>query len=263
WLAQALHASSARRGKPFVALNCAALPEGLIEAELFGYQAGAFTGAAPRGAPGRLREAQGGTLFLDEVGDMPLALQARLLRVLQDQRVQPLGGGAAVAVDFQLLCASHRRLQDEVQAGRFRADLYYRIAGQTLCLPPLRERSDFDALAARILHELAGANAPRLAPEVAAALRRQPWPGNLRELHHVLRGAWALLEPGEREIGWAQLPPELAASAPAPAPAAALDLRSLSQQALQQTLQDCGGNRTEAARRLGLSRSSLYRRLGG
>ncbi|MBH9575301.1 sigma-54-dependent Fis family transcriptional regulator [Inhella proteolytica] len=263
WLAQALHASSARRHKPFVALNCAALPEGLIEAELFGYQAGAFTGAAPRGAPGRIREAQGGTLFLDEVGDMPLALQARLLRVLQDQRVQPLGGGSAQAVDFQLLCASHRQLPDEVQAGRFRADLYYRIAGQTLALPPLRQRSDFDALAARMLRELAGADAPQLAPEVADALRRRPWPGNLRELHHVLRGAWALLEPGEREIGWAHLGAEFTSSIQpvAQAMTAALSLRAVSDQALRQALEDCGGNRTEAARRLGISRSSLYRRL--
>jgi len=242
-----------------VALNCAALPEALIEAELFGYQAGAFTGAAPRGATGRIRDAQGGTLFLDEVGDMPLPLQARLLRVLQDQQVQPLGGGAAVPVDFQLLCASHRRLQDEVRAGRFRADLYYRIAGQTLSLPPLRERTDFDALVAGVLRRLAGVPAPALAPEVATALRAWPWPGNLRELHHVLRGAWALLEPGAHEIGWAQLPEDLRAAPSAPRPAD--DLRTNSRQTLKQVLADCAGNRAEAARRLGISRSSVYRAL--
>ncbi len=255
WLAQALHASSARRERPFVALNCAALPEGLIEAELFGYQAGAYTGAAARGAPGRIREAAGGTLFLDEVGDMPLALQARLLRVLQDRRVQPLGGGAAVGVDFALLCASHRDLRAEVAAGRFREDLYYRIAGQTLALPPLRERGDFDALVTAMLARMQPGT--WVAPAALAVLRGQAWPGNLRELEHCLRGACALLDPGQVEIGFEHLPPELGR----PAEPVTQGLRAQARQTLAEVLRDCGGNRAEAARQLGISRSTLYRQL--
>ncbi len=258
WLAQALHASSARRERPFVALNCAALPESLIESELFGYQPGAFTGAAPRGNLGRIREAQGGTLFLDEVGDMPATLQARLLRVLQDQQVQPLGGGRAVAVDFALICASHRQLRDEVSAGRFREDLYYRIAGQTLGLPPLRERSDFETLVLRMLARLSPGL--RLAPGLIEPLRRWPWRGNLRELEHVLRAAVALLEPGETEIGWSELPADLQPLQERPA-LRGDGLRAQARRSIAEVLLDCGGNRAEAARRLGISRSTLYRQL--
>ena len=143
---RALHSSARTHSGPLVAVNCAAIPESLIEAELFGYKGGAFTGASREGAPGRIREAHGGTLFLDEIGDMPLAMQARLLRVLQERQVTPLGGGQPVPVSFRLVCATHRQLRSEMQAGRFREDLYYRLNGLTLNLPPLRERQDFDAL---------------------------------------------------------------------------------------------------------------------
>jgi transcriptional regulator of acetoin/glycerol metabolism len=141
--AQAMHAASARRERPFVAVDCASLPENLIEAELFGYAPGAFTGARREGSPGRIREVRGGTLFLDEIGDMPLALQTRLLRVLQERQVTPLGGGKPVPVEFALVCATHRNLKTEMDAGRFRADLYYRLNGLTLMLPAVRERTDF------------------------------------------------------------------------------------------------------------------------
>jgi len=262
--AQALHASGARRGRPFVAVDCAALPETLIEAELFGYRPGAFTGAARQGAPGRIREADGGTLFLDEIGDMPAVLQTRLLRALQQREVVPLGGGAPVPVDFRLVCASHRRLKDEVAAGRFRADLYYRLNGLTLTLPPLRERQDFAALVARLL----AAEAPglSLAPALLARLARYRWPGNVRQLANALRTAAALLDEGGTVLTEAQLPDDLAeelANEPAPAPAAASgdDLRQLADARIRATLAAVGGNVSEAARRLGISRNTLYRRV--
>jgi sigma-54 dependent transcriptional regulator, acetoin dehydrogenase operon transcriptional activator AcoR len=264
---RALHASSARRGQALIALNCAALPEALIEAELFGYRAGAFTGAAREGAPGRIREAQGGTLFLDEIGDMPLALQARLLRVLQEREVQPLGGGRPVAVDFALVCASHRSLREEVAAGRFREDLFYRINGLTLRLPPLRERQDLPALQAAMLAELAPGRELALAPPLALAMARYAWPGNLRELHNALRTACALLDEHEVEIGWEHLPEDLAqqlSALPPPAPELdSADLRAQSQRTVEQVLQSCAGNLSEAARRLGISRNTLYRKLRG
>ena len=263
--AKALHDVSARRGKPFVALNCAALPESLIESELFGYAPGAFTGARSQGSPGRLREAQGGTLFLDEIGDMPLALQTRLLRVLQEREVQPLGGGAPVALDVQLLCATHQSLTQAVSEGRFRADLYYRINGLALQLPALRERTDLDALIDRVIESLAPDQGLTLAPDLREALRAYGWPGNLRQLHQVLRTAVALLTPQDSCIAWAHLPDDLLAQLQqqrARAPARpAQNLRELSQLAIAQALENTRGNVSAAARQLGIARQTLYRRL--
>ncbi|PPE69111.1 sigma-54-dependent Fis family transcriptional regulator [Caldimonas thermodepolymerans] len=264
--ARACHASGPRQARPFVAVNCAALPETLIEAELFGYRPGAYTGAGREGSPGRIREADGGTLFLDEIGDMPLALQARLLRVLQERQVVPLGGGQPVAVDFQLVCATHRRLRDEVAAGRFREDLYYRINGLTLQLPPLRERTDLPALVDALLQEVAPGQDMQLAPEVAAAFGRYRWPGNLRQLANVLRTACALAEDGDPAIGWAQLPDDIAEELNRPAAGRELhdadtDLRQQAARAVQQAVQAAHGNLSEAARRLGISRNTLYRKL--
>ena len=267
--AQALHASSTRRTQPFVAVNCAALPETLIEAELFGYRPGAYTGASRQGAPGRIREADGGTLFLDEIGDMPLPLQARLLRVLQQREVVPLGGGSAVPVDFRLVCASHRRLKDEVAAGRFREDLYYRLNGLTLTLPPLRERQDFAALAARLLEAEAPGRSLGVAPALMARLAAYHWPGNVRQLANALRTAVALLDEGDSLLTEAHLPDdlleELQAAPPSAGPAAATpvegdDLRQLTDARIRATLAAAGGNVSEAARRLGISRNTLYRR---
>jgi len=267
-LAQAIHRSGPRREAPFVAVNCAALPENLIEAELFGYAPGAFTGARKEGCPGRLREAHGGTLFLDEIGDMPLALQSRLLRVLQERTVTPLGGGKPVAVDFALICATHRPLRQEVEAGRFRADLYYRLNGLTLTLPALRERSDFAALVARLLRELAPDRHLALAPAVARAFADYPWPGNLRQLANALRTATALLDEDEEVIDWPHLPDDLADDLrcrPTPAatapPEAPDNLRQASHQAIQRAVELSRGNMSEAARRLGISRNTLYRKL--
>jgi sigma-54 dependent transcriptional regulator, acetoin dehydrogenase operon transcriptional activator AcoR len=265
-LAHACHASGPRRAAPFVAVNCAALPETLVEAELFGYRPGAFTGAGRDGAPGRIREASGGTLFLDEIGDMPLAMQGRLLRVLQERQVVPLGGGKPVAVDFQLICATHRKLRSEVDAGRFREDLFYRINGLALQLPPLRERSDLPALAASILRDIAPGLPLRLAPDVMAAFAAFRWPGNLRQMANVLRTACALMADDESEIGWAQLPDDVAEELMAMAKPRTVedtdtDLRLQADRCVQQAVQSCQGNLSEAARRLGISRTTLYRKL--
>jgi transcriptional regulator of acetoin/glycerol metabolism len=264
--ARALHASSTRRDGPFVAVNCAAVPEALIEAELFGYRPGAFTGASRDGAPGRIREAHGGTLFLDEVGDMPRPLQARLLRVLQDRHVVPLGGGKPVAVDFRLVCATHRHLRAELEAGRFREDLYYRINGLTLELPPLRERSDLPQLIARVLRQIVPDRELALDPELARAVTGYRWPGNLRQLHNALQTACAMLDAHEARIEWRHLPDDLAADLrELPARREVLDeaadLRVLSERTVRQVVAECAGNRSEAARRLGIGRNTLYRKL--
>ena len=264
--ARAMHASGMRREAPFVAVNCAALPEALIEAELFGYRPGAFTGAARDGAPGRIREAHGGTLFLDEIGDMPLALQARLLRVLQDRQVQPLGGGKPVAVDFRLVCATHRELRDEMGKGRFREDLYYRLNGLTLQLPPLRERQDKALVAARMLGSILPGRELQFAPELAAAMSSYHWPGNLRQLHNALQTACAMLDDSDVRIEWAHLPDDLAddlrcATPPRVDVDEAADLRARAAHTVEQTVQACAGNLSDAARRLGISRNTLYRKL--
>ena len=264
--ATAIHAAGPRRDRPFIAVDCSSLPEHLIEAELFGYTPGAFTGARREGSPGRIREANGGTLFLDEIGDMPLSLQSRLLRVLQARQVVPLGGGKPVPVDFALITATHRPLKAEVAAGRFRADLYYRINGLTLTLPPLRARSDFSALARAMIEDIAPHTQITLSADIATAFAAYAWPGNLRQLANVLRLACALLQPGEQVIGWQHLPEDLLddlqqPSLPAPR-SPTTTLRSASHSLIEQTLSSSAGNLSAAARRLGISRSTLYRRLG-
>jgi transcriptional regulator of acetoin/glycerol metabolism len=248
------------------------LPENLIEAELFGYMGGAFTGARREGAPGRIREAHGGTLFLDEIGDMPLSLQARLLRVLQDRQVVPLGGGKPVAVDFALVCATHRNLPDEMQAGRFREDLYYRLNGLTLQLPALHQRTDLDRLLARQLQLLVPDRSVTISPDLQQVLHRYRWPGNMRQLVNALRTACALLDTHESVIGWGHLPDDLAQALLAPAAPAvkhrddlvdgvAPDLRTASRLTVARTVSACEGNLSEAARSLGISRNTLYRKL--
>ena len=273
--ARATHDSGPRHKGPFVAINCAALPENLIEAELFGYTAGAFTGARREGCPGRFREAHGGTLFLDEIGDMPLAMQSRLLRVLQERQVTPLGGGQPVKVDFALICATHRKLREATEQGSFRSDLYYRINGLTVHLPALRERSDFQALSKRLLAEINPEREVYLAPDLLAQLSRHPWPGNLRQYASALRTASAMLDADEACITWPHLPDDLAEELAAiaqpvrAAPSTPLttasetpqNLEELSRSAIRQALEHSRGNISEAARRLGISRQTLYRKL--
>jgi len=266
--ARAMHASGSRRSGPFIAVNCAALPDQLIEAELFGYRPGAFTGASRNGATGRIREADGGTLFLDEIGDMPLTLQARLLRVLQDRQVQPLGGGQPLSVDFRLVCATHRDLRAEIESGRFREDLYYRINGMMLRLPPLRERRDLAQLVAAMLRAILPGRELAIAADLAASLSAYRWPGNLRQLNSALQTACALVDDGDAQIDWAHLPDDLARDlragmqeGPDPNAMAEASLRAQAEHAVRLAVQSCGGNRSEAARQLGISRNTLYRKL--
>jgi transcriptional regulator with PAS, ATPase and Fis domain len=186
-LARAIHHDSHRARQPFVAVNCASIPESLIEAELFGYEEGAFTGARRKGAPGSIVQANGGTLLLDEIGDMPAALQARLLRVLQERKVKPLGGQRSIAVDIAVIGATHRNLREMIEQHQFREDLYYRLNGLSVRLPALRERSDLAAVAQRILHSECPQGAPEISASVMELFRRCTWPGNIRQLANVLR----------------------------------------------------------------------------
>ena len=208
WLARAIHHDSPRRTAPFVALNCASLPDTLIEAELFGYEDGAFTGAKKRGSVGKIVQADGGTLFLDEIGDMPLAQQVRLMRVLQERTVVPLGGTRAIPVDLRIVCATHRNLREMIEAGTFREDLYYRINGLVVTLPPLRERTDLAALVdAHARHcKPEGERLPtRVSAEVLERFAQCRWPGNLRQLANVLRTASIMAE-GAEQIELEDLP---------------------------------------------------------
>ncbi len=216
WLARAMHEESPRRDAPFVAVNCASLPDTLIEAELFGYEDGAFTGARKRGSAGKIVQADGGTLFLDEIGDMPLAQQVRLMRVLQERAVVPLGGTRAVPVDVRIVCATHRNLRAMIEQGTFREDLYYRINGLVVTLPALAARTDLPVLVERILTRLRSseprsneADSERMPARVSAPVlecfARCRWPGNLRQLANVLRTAGIMAE-GAAEIGIEHLP---------------------------------------------------------
>ncbi|PZQ47145.1 MAG: sigma-54-dependent Fis family transcriptional regulator [Rhodovulum sulfidophilum] len=255
FLARALHEASGRAGA-FVAVNCAAIPESLIEAELFGHAPGAFTGASPRGRKGLVDEADGGTLFLDEIGDMPLPLQARLLRVLAEGEVAPVGAARPRRVNLRVLSASHRDLPDLVRQGAVREDLYYRLSAATLTLPPLRERADFDWLAARLLNATAEAAAgARLSTAALARLRAHDWPGNLRELSNVLAVAAALCE--SETI----LPEDLPETVAAPRLATPAAPERAEATALRAALAASGGNVSAAARRLGIDRTTAHRRM--
>ena len=257
--ARQLHQASQRRDRPFVALNCAAIPESLIESELFGYVAGAFTGASAKGMQGLLQQADGGTLFLDEIGDMPLALQTRLLRVLAEGEVAPLGASRRKAVDIQVVCATHRDLETLVAAGEFREDLYFRLGGARFQLPPLRERSDRLALINRILAEesaLCGGTV-QLSGAALEYLLGYHWPGNVRQLRHVLRYACAVCEASVVQLS--HLPESLHnrdAADQGPEPSA-----SPERQALLDALVRHRWKPTAAARALGISRATLYRRV--
>jgi len=300
-LARAVHHDSNRSRQPFVAVNCASIPESLIEAELFGYEEGAFTGARRKGAPGRLVQANGGTLFLDEIGDMPLALQARLLRALQERSVTPLGSTKSIAVDIAVIGATHRNLREMIEQQSFREDLYYRLNGLALRLPALRERSDLEAIVRRILQAERPQDTPELSPQVLGMFRRYQWPGNIRQLANVLRTA-AVMSAGERLVTTAHLSDDfledvqrigggggggggvlpLPLPAPAPAwpaceapatlsapqpafataePAAARTLEQAEIDMIRATLDAVGGNISLASKQLGISRNTIYRKL--
>ena len=265
YFAKALHQSSERRRGPFIAVNCAAIPETLIESELFGYLPGSFSGAAQKGKRGLIAEADGGTLFLDEIGDMPCHLQARLLRVLAEKEVLPIGAARPAAVNLRVIAATHCKLETLVREGRFRDDLYYRLNGAHILLPPLRMRQDLGWMIGRMLRQHAAQNgmqdAPELAPETLRLLEQHGWPGNLRELRNVLDYAAAVC--GGNRIEPADLPDTLQ---PGAVPAhCAPDLPAAEAatpaQELEALLRACRWNVTLAAARLGVARMTLYRRM--
>lgn len=253
---KALHQASSRASQPFIAVNCAAIPAELVESELFGYEKGAFTGASQKGYVGLIRKAHKGTLFLDEIGDMPLRVQARLLRVLQERCVQPLGSSELHPVDVRLVSATNRPLRHDVDSGQFRADLYYRISGLNLELPPLRERSDKQALFQRLWEQhREPQQRAGISREVLELFQHHPWPGNLRQLSSVLRVALAMAD--DQPIRAEHLPDDFFLDLPTDTTLQAHpepdDLAS--------QYQACGGNISYLARNLGLSRNTLYKRL--
>ena len=259
--AKAVHHASQRADKAFVALNCAAIPESLIESELFGYRGGSFTGARKDGMQGKLQQADGGTLFLDEIGDMPLALQTRLLRVLEDRMVVPIGGEPQ-AVDVRIISATHRNLLERVQDGSFREDLYYRLNGLEVGLPALRERSDKPQLLDFLLAQEAGGQSLQLDPAARSALLTYPWPGNVRQLRTVLRTLAALCDDGR--VGLEDLPALIRQARPqavAEARLADSPLGDAERLALLTALEQQRWHMTHTAEQLGVSRNTLYRKL--
>ncbi len=263
FLAKSIHLSSARAKGPFIPVNCAALPENLIESELFGYESGSFTGALAKGKKGLIREAHGGTLFLDEIGDMPLSSQTRLLRVLAEREVTPVGGSKPHAVDMRVIAATHRDLLSLVKQGRFREDLYFRLNGVTITLPPLRDRGDLAWLVAQLLEKRPYADGARrsISPTALGVLSSYGWPGNIRELVNVIDFACAVAS--DPDICVDDLPDqvfrptlddaaaEVASSVPAGNEAAVL----------REDLRRAGWNVSAAARLLGIDRTTLHRRM--
>jgi transcriptional regulator of acetoin/glycerol metabolism len=254
--AAALHRASARANQPFVAINCAAIPESLIESELFGYRGGSFTGARKDGMVGKLEQAHGGILFLDEIADMPLALQTRLLRVLEERQVVPLGGASARPLDVRLISASHQDLQACVADGRFREDLFYRVGGFAVQLPPLRERSDKGSLLDLLLREEAKGAQVQLEPGVRERLLSHPWPGNVRQLRTCLRTLVALAWEGRISLDDVE---ELLPTQPIDSPENPLHLSE--KQTLLSLIEAEHWHIARVADRLGISRNTLYRKL--
>jgi transcriptional regulator of acetoin/glycerol metabolism len=280
--ARALHAASGRADKPFVALNCAAIPESLIESELFGYRPGAFTGARKEGMKGKIFQSSGGTLFLDEIGDMPLLLQTRLLRVLEEQEVMPLGAETPIKVDLHVICASHQNLRGMIQRGTFREDLYYRLNGITLELPPLAQRTDKERLIREFLAaETSDGRPAAIEMDAFECLLSYAWPGNIRELRNVIRTALAICDGGVVRLS--DLPSEVREHL---APTASISMSAsgltspvgmvssttpstqvgasafddAERDVLLRAIRDHGGNMSHAAKALGVSRNTLYRR---
>jgi transcriptional regulator of acetoin/glycerol metabolism len=273
-LAQGIHNDSPRHAGPFVAVNCASIPETLIESELFGYEEGAFTGAKRKGAVGKLVQANGGTLFLDEIGDMPYPLQVRLLRVLQERLVDPLGSARSIPVDLAIVCATHRDLREMIAQNRFREDLYYRLNGLVVKLPPLRERADLIPIVQKMLQfeSLNGScdQALSVADDVMALFAQCAWPGNFRQLGNLLRTAAAMVD-ADGQIRREHLPDDFfddvraAAAAPSagagPLPLQGARLQDVEAFAIAAAVAQHGGNVSAAARALGVSRNTIYRKM--
>jgi transcriptional regulator of acetoin/glycerol metabolism len=270
-LAQAIHNDSPRKAGPFVAVNCASIPETLIESELFGYEEGAFTGARKKGSIGKILQANGGSLFLDEIGDMPLNLQARLLRVLQERMVTPLGSTKSIPVNVALTCATNRNLRDMIAHNAFRDDLYYRLNGLVVRLPPLRERTDLDVVVDKLLSAEGNGVRYTIAPDVMNLFRVHGWPGNFRQLTNLIRTAMVMTD-DDHEIRLEHLPDDfLDDVAPASLPARR-SIKTLPQDELatledvelsmiQKSLAAHDGNVSATARALGVSRNTIYRKI--
>lgn len=277
-MAQAIHSDSARAGQPFVSVNCASIPETLIESELFGYEEGAFTGARKKGATGKIQQAHGGTLFLDEVGDMPKQLQARLLRVLQDRKVSPLGACKEIEVDVSIICATNKNLKEMIAQGTFREDLYYRLNGLVVRLPALRERSDFELVTQKILGALCSKRPTvGISAEVMDLFKHYSWPGNFRQLHNLLRTA-VVMAGCDGSIDILHLPDDFLEEVAKQMPLAVPDssamvnptlvttdndagnLQDVTLAAMAQTLRLHKGNVSTTAKALGVSRNTIYRK---
>jgi DNA-binding NtrC family response regulator len=264
-LARAIHVGGPRRDAPFVAVNCSALPEHLIESELFGHERGSFTDAHAA-KPGLFEVADTGTLFLDEIGDLPLGLQAKLLRVLEDQHIRRVGGTKSRKVDVRILAATNEDLPQRVREGRFREDLFFRLSTVVLRLPPLRERGDdLIVIAQALLERLAsehGLPVPTLTPDVRRRLRAHPWPGNVRELKNAVERALLLSPAGELSVDELLPPADTQGRQDGPIPFPA-PLHTITSAAVRATVELCGGNRSESARRLLISPRRLRRLLNG
>jgi transcriptional regulator of acetoin/glycerol metabolism len=270
-LAQAIHNDSPRAMGPFVAVNCASIPETLIESELFGYEDGAFTGARKKGSIGKILQANGGTLFLDEIGDMPFGLQARLLRVLQERMVTPLGSGKSIAVNVELICATNHNLRDRIARGMFREDLYYRLNGLVVKLPPLRERTDLETVVKKILATESNSARYTVSDEVLSMFMRHKWPGNFRQLTNLLRTA-IIMADDEPEIGLRHMPDDFLDDIDMQPPldhglsadkllASGTNLEAMEHSVIVKSLEAHGGNVSATARALGVSRNTIYRKV--
>ncbi|AWX99169.1 sigma-54-dependent Fis family transcriptional regulator [Marinomonas primoryensis] len=273
--AHAIHQLSDRAEFPFIKVNCAAIPENLLESELFGYEEGAFTGAKKGGKPGKFQLANGGTLFLDEIGDLPLLMQAKLLRVLQDREVESVGGIGSTPLNIRLITATHRPLESLIASGDFREDLYYRINVVAIDLPPLRERrEDIAKLADFFLQKLSrrtGRRAPKLTVQALTAMLAYNWPGNIRELENVMEAAFYTSH--DRKIPLSLLPTQVSQtenlSPPNHAPLGITppigslkdQLNVAERNIIKTALIECGDNRTKAAKQLGISKSTFYEKL--
>jgi transcriptional regulator with PAS, ATPase and Fis domain len=261
--ARAIHAASPRARRPFVKVNCAAIPEALLESELFGYAPGSFTGASKKGKPGYFEQAQGGTIFLDEIGDMPLPIQVKLLQVLQEKQFIRVGGTGTQKVDVRIIAATNRDLRDAITRGVFREDIYYRLHVIEFRLPPLRDHSeDILPLAETFIEKynhILGANVTGMNQAARDILTQHDWPGNIRELENAVERAanWVW----EGEIGTEHLPPELFPSVKKPLASYRTTLKEMDQEILLETLKRAGGNKSQAARLLNLSRSAFYYKL--
>ena len=272
-LAQAIHNDSPRAHGPFVAVNCASIPETLIESELFGYEDGAFTGARKKGSVGKILQANGGTLFLDEIGDMPFSLQARLLRVLQERMVTPLGSTKSITVNVELICATNRNLRDMINKGEFREDLYYRLNGLVVKLPPLRERTDIEIVVEKILMAESSNGRYTLSPDIMELFKQHNWPGNFRQLTNLLRTAIVMAD-NEHIIQLKHLPDDFLDDIESTHTSKQAkgtkwmvsngnNLEQVEAAVIQQSLESNGGNVSATARALGVSRNTIYRKISG